>query len=204
MELNQREKGANFMKVSYANMKLKTNTAVNTFEFCGQKIEVLKYLPAADKYDLLMVTLQKSLEGNIYNEFKLNLYFELNLVYMYTNISFTEKQREDEFKLYDTLRSNGFFELFYEALDDKEYEELFDQIAELKATMEKSKGSVAGVIANIIEDLPANAEAAAKIVENFDPSQFQAVVDFARYANGGRDINTNQPVDIKTPLEVLK
>ena len=192
------------MKVSYANMKLKTNTAVNTFEFCGQKIEVLKYLPAADKYDLLMITLQKSLEGNIYNEFKLNLFFELNLVYMYTNISFTEKQREDEFKLYDTLRSNGFFELFYEALDDKEYEELFDQIAELKATMEKSKGSVAGVIANIIEDLPANAEAAAKIVESFDPSQFQAVVDFARYANGGRDINTNQPVDIKTPLEVLK
>lgn len=192
------------MKVSYANMKLKTNTTVNTFEFCGQKIEVLKYLPAADKYDLLMITLQKSLEGNIYNEFKLNLYFELNLVYMYTNISFTEKQREDEFKLYDTLRSNGFFELFYEALDDKEYEELFDQIAELKATMEKSKNSVAGVIANIIEDLPANAEAAAKIVENFDPSQFQAVVDFARYANGGRDINTNQPMDIKTPLEVLK
>jgi hypothetical protein len=192
------------MKVSYANMKLKTNTAVNTFEFCGQKIEVLKYLPAADKYDLLMVTLQKSLEGNIYNEFKLNLYFELNLVYMYTNISFTEKQREDEFKLYDTLRSNGFFELFYEALDDKEYEELFDQIAELKATMEKSKGSVAGVIANIIEDLPANAEAAAKIVENFDPQQFKEVIDFARYANGGRDINTNQPVDIKTPLEVLK
>lgn len=192
------------MKVSYANMKLKTNTTVNTFEFCGQKIEVLKYLPAADKYDLLMITLQKSLEGNIYNEFKLNLFFELNLVYMYTNISFTEKQREDEFKLYDTLRSNGFFELFYEALDDKEYEELFDQIAELKTTMEKSKSSVAGVIANIIEDLPANAEAAAKIVENFDPSQFQAVVDFARYANGGRDINTNQPVDIKTPLEVLK
>ena len=192
------------MKVSYANMKLKTNTAVNTFEFCGQKIEVLKYLPATDKYDLLMITLQKSLEGNIYNEFKLNLYFELNLVYMYTNISFTEKQREDEFKLYDTLRSNGFFELFYEALDDKEYEELFDQIAELKVTMEKSKGSVAGIISNIIEDLPANAEAAAKIVENFDPSQFQAVVDFARYANGGRDINTNQPMDIKTPLEVLK
>lgn len=192
------------MKVSYANMKLKTNTTVNTFEFCGQKIEVLKYLPAADKYDLLMITLQKSLEGNIYNEFKLNLFFELNLVYMYTNISFTEKQREDEFKLYDTLRSNGFFELFYEALDDKEYEELFDQIAELKTTMEKSKSSIAGVISNIIEDLPANAEAAAKIVENFDPSQFQAVVDFARYANGGRDINTNQSVDIKTPLEVLK
>ena len=100
------------MKVSYANMKLKTNTSVNTFDFCEQKIEVLKYLPAQDKYDLLMITLQKSLEGNVYNAFKLNLYFELNLVYMYTNISFTDKQREDELKLYDTLKSNGFFELF--------------------------------------------------------------------------------------------
>lgn len=49
------------MKISYANMKLKLNTDVNTFDFKGQKVEVLKYLPAEDKYDLLMITLQKSL-----------------------------------------------------------------------------------------------------------------------------------------------
>lgn len=191
------------MKISYANMKLKTKTQVNTFDFCGQKIEVLKYLPAQDKYDLLMVTLQKSLEGNIYNEFKLNLYFELNLVYMYTNISFTEKQREDEFKLYDTLKSNDFFELFYEALDENEFNDLFEQICELKATLEKSKASVAGVIANLIEDLPANAEAAAEIVNSFDPAKMKEVVDFARYANGGRDIKTNQPISIETPISNL-
>jgi hypothetical protein len=94
-------------------MKLKINSEVKTFDFCGQKVEVPQYLPARDKYDLLMITLQNSFEDGIYNEFKLNLYFELNLVYMYTNISFTEKQREDEFKLYDNLKSNGFFELFF-------------------------------------------------------------------------------------------
>ena len=49
------------MKASYANMKLKVNTEVDTFDFKGQTIEVLKYLPARDKYDLLMITLQKSL-----------------------------------------------------------------------------------------------------------------------------------------------
>ena len=54
-----------------------------------------------------MVTLQKSLENGAYNEFKLNLYFELNLVYMYTNISFTDKQKEDPAKLYDLLYSTG-------------------------------------------------------------------------------------------------
>ena len=179
------------MKVSYANMKLKVNTEVNTFDFCGQKVQVLKYLPAADKYDLLMVTLQKSLENGMYNEFKLNLYFELNLVYMYTNISFTEKKREDEFKLYDNLKSNGFFEKFFEALNEDEYNELFMQLNAIKETSFKNRMSVAAVINHLIDDLPANAEAAAKIVDNFDTSQYKSVIDFARYANGGRDINTN-------------
>ena len=184
------------MKVSYANMKLKTNTSVKTFEFGGQKVDVLQYLPAQDKYDLLMITLQKSLEDNIYNEFKLNLYFELHLVYMYTNISFTEKQREDEFKLYDTLKSNGFYEKFFQVINEDEYNELFEQLNAIKNASFKNKRSVAGLIGEFINDLPANAEAAAKIVESFDPEQFKAVVDFARYANGGRDINTNQPVDM--------
>lgn len=185
------------MKVSYANMKLKTNTSTKTFEFGGQKVEVLQYLPAQDKYDLLMITLQKSLEDNIYNEFKLNLYFELHLVYMYTNISFTEKQREDEFKLYDTLKSNGFYEKFFQVINEDEYNELFEQLNAIKNASFKNKRSVAGLIGEFINDLPANAEAAAKIVESFDPEQYKAVVDFARYANGGRDINTNQPVDME-------
>ena len=185
------------MKVSYANMKLKTNTSVKTFEFGGQKVDVLQYLPAQDKYDLLMITLQKSLEDNIYNEFKLNLYFELHLVYMYTNISFTEKQREDEFKLYDTLKSNGFYEKFFQVINEDEYNELFEQLNAIKNASFKNKRSVAAIISGLINDLPANAEAAAKIVESFDPNQFKAVVDFARYANGGRDINTNQPVNME-------
>ena len=185
------------MKVSYANMKLKTNTSTKTFEFGGQKVEVLQYLPAQDKYDLLMITLQKSLEDNIYNEFKLNLYFELHLVYMYTNISFTEKQREDEFKLYDTLKSNGFYEKFFQVINEDEYNELFEQLNAIKNASFKNKRSVAGLIGEFINDLPTNAEAAAKIVESFDPEQYKAVVDFARYANGGRDINTNQPVDME-------
>lgn len=184
------------MKVSYANMKLKVNTEVKTFDFGGQKVEVLQYLPAQDKYDLLMITLQKSLEDNLYNEFKLNLYFELHLVYMYTNISFTEKQREDEFKLYDTLKSNGFYEKFFQVINEDEYNELFEQLNAIKNASFKNKRSVAAIISGLINDLPANAEAAAKIVESFDPNQFKAVVDFARYANGGRDINTNQPVDM--------
>lgn len=113
---------------------------------------------------------------------------------MYTNISFTEKQREDEFKLYDTLKSNGFFELFLQTINEDEYNELFAQLEAIKEASFRNRLSVSSVINQLINDLPANAEAAAKIVDNFNPNQYKAVVDFARYANGGRDINTNLPV----------
>lgn len=187
------------MKISYANMKLKVKTEINTFDFCGNKIEVLKYLPAQDKYNLLESVLSKSLEDNFYNEFKLNLYFELYLVYMYTNISFTEKQKEDEFKLYDTLKSNGFFELFYNALEDTEYDDLIKQMIDIRNSVEKSMLSAASIFSTLVEDLPKNAAAAAEIVNSFNPQSYKEVIDFARYANGSRDINTNEPVDTPVP-----
>ena len=35
-------------------MKLKLNTDVKSFDFKGQNIQVLQYLPAQDKYDLII------------------------------------------------------------------------------------------------------------------------------------------------------
>ena len=180
------------MKVSYTNMKLKVNTEVNTFEFAGQKIDVLKYLPAKDKYDLLLVTLQQATEEGTYNDFLVSMHFELNLVYMYTNISFTEKQREDEYKLYDALKSNGFFNLFYQALNEDEYNELFASLNALRKDTIAYRMSMSSVLNNLVNNLPKNAEAAAKIVQNFNPEQYKQVVEFAKAANGGRNIVTNE------------
>ena len=49
--------------------------------------------------------------------------------------------------------------------------------------------STSSMIQSIINDLPKNAQAAANIVDNFDESKYQAVIDFAKAANGGRPIN---------------
>lgn len=78
-------------KIAYSTLKLKTDDSVNTFEFQGKTIEVLKYLKIEDKYDLVMITLQKAEENGIYNQLKLDMFFHLHLVYMYTNLSFTDK-----------------------------------------------------------------------------------------------------------------
>jgi len=35
------------------------------------------------------------------------MYFNLYIVYFYTNLNFTDKQKEDPAKLYDQMESNG-------------------------------------------------------------------------------------------------
>lgn len=179
-------------KVSYANLKLKPISTTSSFEFGGQEIEVLNYLPIEDKYDLVMITLQKAEQDGVYNPLLLDLYFHLHLVYMYTNLSFTDKQKENEPKIYDTLTSNGFFDKFFEVLDEVEYDELMSYIEELQNMTLHYKNTAGAVLQSIIQDLPKNAQAAADIVKNFDPKQYQAVIDFATAANGGRNIETNR------------
>ena len=179
-------------KVSYANLKLKPISTTSSFEFGGQKIEVLNYLPIEDKYDLVMITLQKAEQDGVYNPLLLDLYFHIHLVYMYTNLSFTDKQKENEPKIYDTLTSNGFFDKFFEVLDEVEYDELMSYIEELQNMTLHYKNTAGAVLQSIIQDLPKNAQAAADIVKNFDPKQYQAVIDFATAANGGRNIETNR------------
>ncbi len=182
------------MKISYANMKLKVNTSTETFDFGGQQIEVLQYLPAKDKHDLLISTLEKAKDpSGIYNEFKLNLYFELNLVYMYTNIEFSQEDRQNELEIYDNLKSNGFFDMFFQVLNEDEYNQLFELLGVMKDNEIEYTLSAGGIINRFIDDLPANAEAAAKIVNEFDPQKYQAVIDFANAANGGRNFKTNLP-----------
>ena len=73
-------------KVTYASLKLKVDNSVETFDFNGNTIEVLKYLPIQDKYDLIMTTLERAEEEGVYNPVTLEAYFHLYLVYMYTNL----------------------------------------------------------------------------------------------------------------------
>ena len=153
-------------KTTYASLKLKTDTSVKEIEFNGSKIEVLQYLPVDDKYSLVNITLQKSKDGSIYHPLKKDMYFHLNLVYLYTNLSFTDKQREDESKLYDTLQSSGLLSLILENIPEEEYETLYSFIEEYERDILNYQNTIAGIIANLIESLPTRAEEMKKFVFN--------------------------------------
>lgn len=174
--------------ISYANMKLKPVTTTHKFEWNGNEIEVLDYLPIEDKYDLIMITLQKSLEDGYYNPIKIDEFFHLHLIYMYTNINFTEKQKEDEHKLYDSLKSNGLIDAFIEQMNEFDYSELFSMLDDTKKELIEYKRSTSALIQSLVSDLPKQAEAMKNIMDNFDPNKYKEVLNFAKAANGGREI----------------
>lgn len=173
-------------KVTYSSLKLKTNVETNKIE--GTEIEVLKYLPIEEKYSLINITLQSAKEGVLYNPVKLDAYFHIYLVMMYSNISFTDKQKEEPLKLYDVLKSNGLLDKIILAIDEEEYNDLIKYLNQQEEDIYHYKNTISGTISEIIEQLPARADELGNIINNFDPTKFKEVIEFAKAANGGRPI----------------
>lgn len=174
------------MKYKDLNLKAVKDSSFVTVN--DKEIEVLHYLPIADKIDLIQIALQKAMENGIYNEMKLEVYFNLNLIYMYTNLEFEVDDLEDEFKLYDELESNNVFLSVISAIPQEEYDALLNFLTLTKKNYEKNKRSAAALLQSVIQDLPKNAAAAREIVDSFDPEKYSEVVNFAKNANGGRSI----------------
>ena len=176
------------ININYKDLDIKKVVNKKTFIWNEKEIEVLDSISSEDKYDIIMITLQKSAEDGYYNPIKLDIYFHLNLVYMFTNIIFDDENREDEFKLYDEMINSGFMEEFLMHIDIKEYTEMQEHIEKIASLKTNYDRSTASIIKKFVDDLPANAEVAKQIIDNFDPDQYQAVVDFAKAANGGRPV----------------
>lgn len=167
-------------KVTYASLKLKTNEAVETIEFQDSKIEVLQYLPIELKNELVQIALQNADEGDLYNPLILDMYLHLYMVYLYTNITFTEKQKEDEVKLYNTLQSNGLIDMVLEKIPEDEYNLILTYSERIIKDRTKYKTSTAGIIKTVIDSLPAQMERAANIANTLDLSQFEKILAVAK------------------------
>ena len=179
--------------MNYKDLNLHTDNDMYFIEVQGKKINVKKYLPINDKKDLIEITLQKAEQvDGTYNEILIDMYFNLHLVYLYTDIVFTDEDREDEMKLYDELESSGILERILDKIPDEEYNTLMDYLKAMRKEISSYKHSAAAMVQKLIVDLPKNAEAAAKIVEDFNPEKYREVVDFAQHANGNRPIPFKQ------------
>lgn len=122
-------------------------------EWNGQQIEIKQYLPINDKLILISNVINSSLDGNnFYNPLKIELFTMLAIVEVYTNISFTDKQKEDPCKLYDLLESNGLIIAIINAIPKEEYETLVETIEEQTKSIYSYNNSIYGILDTISQD----------------------------------------------------
>lgn len=102
------------------NLSVSDNITEITFQN-GEKCNVHSYLPIRDKIDLIDIAIQHAETEREYDPVRLEMYFNLYLVMMYTDIDLTEEDRSDLYELYDKLESNGMIDDVIAAMDENEY-----------------------------------------------------------------------------------
>lgn len=104
-------------QISFAKLAPKASTKIVAIKFNEQEIEVKQYLPIEQKLEALTNILNSCADDmGYYNPAKVHVFIVLETVYHYTNIKFTDKQKEDPKKLYDQLVGSGLYEQIYNAL----------------------------------------------------------------------------------------
>lgn len=80
------------------------------------------------------------------NEFAFHMYMDLAIVFNYTNLSFTDKQKEDLYKLYDLLVGSGFMKELKKQVNCNQTDDLEVYIYETLNGYYKYHNSVYGII----------------------------------------------------------
>ena len=140
-------------KISFSKLGLKVNQDIKNIEYNGQVIEVKQYLPINEKLDLMgrVINLAAD-ENNFANPVKLNVCKALEIIYAYTNINITDKQKEDTVKMYDLVTSSGLYDAIEKAIPESEIKTLTTGIAEIVSNMYQYKNSALGIMDAIAND----------------------------------------------------
>lgn len=148
-------------KVPFSKLQAKVDNEVTKISYCnlaGEEIyyEVKHYLPFAEKINLVSRIINYSVDDNgFYNPMRVKLYMALEVIYAYTNLSFTEKMKEDPFKLYDILISTNIFDTVLKAISENDWEEIQDSVWDTIENIYNYKNSVMGILESVKADYSA-------------------------------------------------
>lgn len=141
------------VKPTFAKLKLQKNTTVKTVIVNDFEIEVKQYLPIEEKLNLITNVINYAADVNGFmNPLKVELFGTLEIIYAYSNISFTEKQREDSVNLYDTLVGSGVADKIIAEIPRVEYEGVLETINECIEHIYAYKNSAVGIIESVVQD----------------------------------------------------
>lgn len=140
-------------KISFTKLGLKKNTNVINLTWNDQIIEIKEYLPIEEKIAIIERIVNQSLDDNNFaNPVRVRINAALEIVFAYTNINFTDKQKEDRLALYDLLAGTGLLKAIYDALPSNEYTTMDTTVWEVIDEIYRYKTSVLGILQAVSQD----------------------------------------------------
>ena len=143
-------------KVSFTKLGLKKNTNLIELSWKDQVINIKEYLPIDEKAKVIENIVNLSLDDNDFaNPLRIQINLILEFIFAYTNINFTEKQKENRSELYDLIISSGLWNEILNKLllcECKEFDYIQDTANEVIDEVYKYKNSALGIMQAITED----------------------------------------------------
>lgn len=144
-------------KVSFSKFQISVNPEVE-IKTCNNKsgepitYEVKKYLPIKEKAEVISSIINQCADDKDYfNPIKLDIYIAIELTQAYTNITFTEKMKEDPYKIYDMLTVSGIWNEIIDYIEG-DYFYIKYTINDVIDNIYKYKNSVMGILDTISQD----------------------------------------------------
>ena len=140
-------------KLAFSKLGLKNNNQVVNINYNEQAIEVKQYISVNDKLKLISDIINNTVDEHSFcNPVKVKVYLLIGIVENYTNISFTEKQKEDIVKLYDLIQSNGLFDKILAAIPEEEFNDLLNSTWDSVDAIYTYRNSIMGILDNVSAD----------------------------------------------------
>lgn len=140
-------------KLAFSKLGLKPNQEIKTIEYNNQKIEVKQYLSVNQKLEIISNVINLSHEQNNFsNPVRIDVFSALEIIDAYTNINFTDKQREDPVKIYDLFKGNGLLDEIIKAIPAADYGELMNGIYRSIDAIYTYHNSVLGILEAVSTD----------------------------------------------------
>ena len=140
-------------KLAFSKLGLKLNNQVTNIYYNEQEIEVKQYISVNDKLKLISDVINNTIDEHSFcNPVQVKVFLALGIIEYYTNINFTDKQKEDPVKLFDSLQGNGLMQQIQNAIPVEEFDDLNNGVWDSIESIYTYKNSAMGILDNITND----------------------------------------------------
>lgn len=138
-------------KITFNKLGLKQKSEIQEVKIGDNVIQVKQYLPSAEKSRLMEFVLNNAANSlGLFDPIRVEVTFALGIMKYYTDVSFTDTQLIKNMDMtYDTLDSNGVFDIIFAAIPKNEFVFMSKTIEKYVDALSRYNNSAVAIINSI-------------------------------------------------------